>query len=102
MAYLKNEAYAENDVMLARFAKALGHPARIVIMQHLVSINKCSCCFNALTDKLPIAKSTISQHLKELKEAGLIIGLIDPPYVQYCINKDNWALVKQLFSDFSK
>lgn len=95
MYILNNEAYTKQVVMLARFAKALGHPARIVIMQHLASMNECSCCFNVISDKLPIAKSTISQHLKELKKAGLIIGRIEPPYVQYCINRENWELTKK-------
>lgn len=98
--YLQNnEAYPEQVVLLARFAKALGHPARIVIMKHLASLNECSCCFNTLFKMLPIAKSTISQHLKELKEAGLIIGRIEPPHIQYCVNKENLNLAKKLFSD---
>jgi len=102
MAYLKNEAYPENEIMLARFSKALGHPARIVILRHLASMKECTCCFNILSDKLPISKSTVSQHLKELKNAGLIIGRIEPPYMQYCINRENWDLAKKLFSDFVK
>jgi DNA-binding transcriptional ArsR family regulator len=81
---------------LARFAKALGHPVRIAILQMLV---KKTCCFHGdMSEKLPIAKSTLSQHLKELKEAGLILQeTITLPTIKYCICKENWVLAKQLF-----
>ncbi len=100
MAFLKSISYTEHDIKLARFAKALGHPARIVIMRHLANTKKCSCCFSDLSNMLPIANSTISQHLTELKNAGLIIGQIEPPYVKYCINWENWLLAKNMFNDF--
>jgi predicted transcriptional regulator len=80
---------------LARFAKALGHPIRVAILEMLA---KQTCCYHGdMSEILPIAKSTLSQHLKELKEAGLIQGKITPPMVLYCINKKNWALAKSLF-----
>ncbi len=83
---------------MARYAKALGHPVRIFVMDLL---SKQSCCYSGdLTDELPIAKSTLSQHLKELKEAGLIQGEIEAPRIKYCINKDNWAEAQKLFKDF--
>ena len=83
---------------LARFAKALGHPIRITILQLLENE---SCCFTGdLVDVLPLAQSTISQHLKELKNAGLIQGELNPPKTKYCINQQNWEKAKLLFADF--
>ena len=94
----KNRDYKVDNEQLARFAKALGHPARITIMEFLVSQE--SCFFGDIHDELPIAKATVSQHLKELKDAGLIQGEIEPPKVRYCVNKENWALAKKLFGTF--
>ncbi len=85
---------------LARFAKALGHPVRIAILKYL---GHQSCCFTGdLVDIFPLAQSTISQHIKELKNAGLIQGEIRPPKVKYCIDKENWEKAKHLFEDFFK
>lgn len=90
--------YKEGTELLARFAKALGHPTRIAILKHLENQ---SCCFTGdLVEIFPLAQSTISQHLKELKNAGLIQGELNPPKIKYCINKDNWIIAKELFSDF--
>jgi predicted transcriptional regulator len=76
---------------LARFAKALGHPIRIAILQMQ---SKQTCCYHGDTSEiLPIAKSTLPQHLKELKEAGLIQGKITPLMVLYCINKKNFCVL---------
>jgi Predicted transcriptional regulators len=83
---------------LARIAKALGHPIRIAILQFLAERD--TCYFGAINEELSIAKSTVSQHLKELKEAGLIQGEIEAPKVKYCINRENWTLAKSLFADF--
>lgn len=80
---------------LARFAKAMGHPTRIEILRFLASIN--SCYFGDIHNELPIAKATVSQHLKELKDAGLIQGEIETPKVKYCINKENWESARCLF-----
>jgi predicted transcriptional regulator len=91
----KNELTKEQE-QLARFAKALGHPIRVAILQMLA---RQTCCYHGdMSEILPIAKSTLSQHLKELKESGLIQGKITPPMVLYCINKKNWALAKSLFN----
>ena len=80
---------------LARFAKALGHPIRIAILQMLA---KQTCCYHGdMSEILPVAKSTLSQHLNELKDAELILGTTTPPTVKYCINKKNWLLAKSLF-----
>lgn len=90
--------YTIRQEQLARFAKAMGHPARIAILQFLAKQE--TCYFGDIHDELPIAKATVSQHLKELKEAGLIQGEIETPKVRYCINRDNWQYAKSLFGDF--
>jgi predicted transcriptional regulator len=73
----------------------MAHPVRITILQ-LLSTQAC-CYHGDMAEELPIAKSTLSQHLKELKDAGLIQGNITPPTVKYCIHKENWAKAKGLF-----
>ncbi len=80
---------------LARFAKAMGHPTRIAILNFLAQRNE--CFFGDIHEVLPIAKATVSQHLSELKEAGLIQGTIEPPKVKYCINVENWKLARNCF-----
>jgi len=88
--------YSADTEQLAKFAKALGHPARIIILKHL---SNRSCCYTGdLLEVLPLAQSTVSQHLKELKEAGLIIGEVSPPKVRYCIEKENWAIAQGIFA----
>lgn len=90
--------YRDDTLELARFAKALGHPTRIAILKHL---EQQSCCFTGdLVDVFPLAQSTISQHLKELKNAGLIQGELNPPKIKYCINKENWNKAKTIFGSF--
>ncbi|MFA6126040.1 MAG: winged helix-turn-helix domain-containing protein [Bacteroidales bacterium] len=85
---------------LARYAKALGHPVRVYIME-LLSTQ--TCCFSGdLAEDLPIARSTLSQHLKELKAAGLIQGTIEYPKIRYCINRENWEKAQVLFGDLLK
>ncbi len=97
--------YSENTEETARFAKALSHPVRLTILKHLSTQ---SCCFTGdLVAILPLAQSTISQHLKELKDAGLIQGEINPPRIKYCIDMENWQKAKRLFQtlfdeDFSE
>ena len=90
--------YKLQEEQLARFAKAMGHPARIAILKFLALQE--TCFFGDIHEVLPIAKATVSQHLSELKDAGLIQGEIQPPKVKYCINKENWALAKQLMEEF--
>lgn len=90
--------YTQQEEQLARFAKAMGHPARIAILKFLASQE--ICFFGDIHEVLPIAKATVSQHLSELKDAGLIQGEIQPPKVKYCINKENWVLAKRLMDDF--
>ena len=90
--------YTQTQEELARFAKAMGHPARVAILNYLASQE--SCFFGAIHEVLPIAKATVSQHLKELKAAGLIQGEIDPPKVKYCIHRENWELARRMLTDF--
>ena len=97
---LENIDCKENTEELAMFAKALAHPIRIAILKHL---DNQSCCFTGdLVEVFPLAQSTVSQHLKELKNAGLIQGELMPPKIKYCINQKNWEIAKELFADFFK
>ena len=95
---MTDRTYSVDSEQLARFAKAMGHPARITILSYLASLD--SCYFGDIHNELPIAKATVSQHLKELKEAGLIQGEIETPKVKYCINRENWELAQASFADF--
>jgi len=91
----EHEFYSEEEKQLARFAKALSHPVRVYICKIL---SKQSCCYSGdLAEEVPIARSTLSQHLKELKASGLIQGEIMPPKIKYCLNKENWAKATQVF-----
>jgi len=92
---MSSEFFSSEQKQLARFARALGHPVRIYIMELL---SKQSCCYSGdLSEDLPIAKSTLSQHLKELKSAGLIQGKIEAPKIKYCVNTENWEKARSLF-----
>jgi predicted transcriptional regulator len=94
----KNRDYSIDNEQLARFAKAMGHPTRITILQFLASLD--SCYFGDIHNELTIAKATVSQHLKELKDAGLIQGEIETPKVKYCINRENWEMAQVYFETF--
>jgi len=94
---IKSNNNVKEQEIIARFAKAMGHPTRVAILLFLASQE--SCFFGDIHDELPIAKATVSQHLKELKEAGLIQGEIETPKVRYCINKENWEIASKLFAD---
>ncbi len=94
------KVFSDQQEKLARYAKALGHPVRVYVLELL---GKQTCCYSGdLSEELPIAKSTLSQHLKELKDAGLIQGEIEAPRVKYCINKANWEEAGQLFKALMK
>lgn len=95
---MANKDYSINQERIARFAKAMGHPARIAILEFLAK--QPQCYFGEIHKELPIAKATVSQHLKELKDAGLIQGEIEIPRVKYCINPENWLLAQKLFGGF--
>ncbi len=92
------KGFTKNQEKTARYAKAMGHPVRMYVLELL---SQQSCCYSGdLSEELPIAKSTLSQHLKELKEAGLIQGEIEAPRIKYCINSENWEEAKILFKQF--
>ena len=96
----KDEVLTEDQKTIARFAKAMGHPIRLYVLELL---SNQTCCYSGdLTEVLPIAKSTLSQHLKELKDAGLIQGEIEAPKIKYCLNQENWKLAQNLFTKFLK
>jgi len=91
----KKQLFTEDQKKAARYAKAMAHPVRMYVLELL---SKQSCSYSGdLTEVLPIAKSTLSQHLKELKDAGLIQGEIESPKIKYCLNKTNWEEAKLLF-----
>ncbi|MDZ7778036.1 MAG: helix-turn-helix domain-containing protein [Bacteroidales bacterium] len=93
----KEVALTDDVVEMARLAKAMGHPVRLYIMQKISQMN--ACCYSGdLVDKLPVGRSTLSQHLKELKYAGLIQGEIEPPYIKYCLDTENWEKAKSMFN----
>jgi len=90
--------YSEDEKLVAMYSKAMGHPARIAILNYLASLD--TCFFGDIFEVLPISKATVSQHLTELRNAGLIQGTIESPKVKYCINKENWKLAKKEFEKF--
>lgn len=90
--------YNSREEQIARYMKALSHPARVAIIRFLA--NQESCYFGDIHEVLPIAKATVSQHLAELKNSGLIQGDIMPPKVKYCINKEIWQDTKELIAGF--
>ena len=98
MGITKSEIFSEEQNKIAALAKVLGHPARISILQHLFETDTCIC--GDLVDKIGLAQPTISQHLKELKNIGLIQGSIEGTSVCYCINEQNWTSMKQLLISF--
>ncbi|MGK6351069.1 ArsR/SmtB family transcription factor [Parapedobacter sp. DT-150] len=100
MGLTKTAIFTEEQNRLAVLLKALAHPARIAILQHIMASNTCIC--GELVEELGLAQATISQHLKELKNAGLIQGTIDGVSVCYCIQPENWALLKDQLSGFMK
>ena len=96
MAINKKDAFTQKEQDLAAFAKAMSHPARIAILKVLAQKNDCIC--GEIVDVLPLAQSTVSQHLKELKTAGLITGETDGPRSCYCIN---WKAFEKLAGEFN-
>ena len=98
MISLTREIISGEQKKAARYAKAMGHPIRMFVLELL---SKQSCCYSGdLTEVLPVVKSTLSQHLKELKDAGLIQGEIEAPKIRYCLNQNNWKEAQVLFKKF--
>ncbi len=94
----KKEAFSSEDQMLAEMAKALAHPARVAILRELAKRNVCIC--GEIVEVLPLAQSTVSQHLKELQKAGLIRGTVEGVKSCYCINWEAFQKIADLFSGF--
>ncbi len=98
MGITKTDLFTKQQNDMANMAKAIAHPARIAILQQLVKINSCIC--GDLVDELGLAQPTISQHLKELKNAGIIKGTVEGTSVCYCINPEVWQEFRQFFAEF--
>jgi ArsR family transcriptional regulator, arsenate/arsenite/antimonite-responsive transcriptional repressor len=94
MAQTKADLFQLDEILCAAYAKALSHPARIAILKVLVRKKSCIC--GDIVNELPLAQATVSQHLKELKEVGLIQGTIDGPSVCYCINPEGLAKARMV------
>ena len=101
MAYSKAGQFPRMDIEIAAIAKALSHPARVMILQYLSRMQTCIC--GDIVSELPLSQSTVSQHLRELKKAGLIKGEVDGPRVCYCLNTEKLRraslIMNQLFKD---
>ncbi len=97
MGLTKTEGFTKNQLDLAGLAKALAHPARVAILQFVATQQTCIC--GDIVDSLPLSQSTVSQHLKELKSAGLIKGEVDGPSICYCIDEKNWQRAKVVLMD---
>lgn len=93
----KSEGFSIEDATLAKYAKAISHPARIAILNLLIQKQTCIC--GDIVEELPLAQSTISQHLKVLKEAGLIKGEIEGSTVCYCIDEVEWKHARNIIND---
>ena len=97
MGVTKTQVFTEKQNRIADLAKALAHPARVAIIQHLLKEKSCVC--GDLVEVLPLAQATVSQHLKELKQVGILHGEINPPRVCYCINEVVWQEAKSIFGE---
>ena len=100
MGTTKTQIFTAEQNELAIILKVLANPARIAILQYISNQRACIC--NDIVEEIGLAQPTISQHLKELKKAGLIQGTVDPPRVKYCINRENWEEAKRMFAAFFK
>ncbi|MBW7936375.1 MAG: winged helix-turn-helix transcriptional regulator [Flavobacteriales bacterium] len=96
MGVTKTDSFTGNQNQIAMMAKALGHPARIAIIEHLLKVNACIC--GDIVSELPLAQPTVSQHLKELKNAGLIKGSIEGNTICYCIDERAFKILKNYFT----
>lgn len=98
MGVTKTEIFSDEQNQIALFAKVLGHPARVAILQRLYAIDNCIC--GDLVSEIGLAQPTISQHLKELKQLGIIKGTIDGTTVCYCIDQENWTKMTSVLHSF--
>lgn len=100
MAFASIKEFPQKDVRIANIFKALSHPGRVAILRVLAEKRNCIC--GDLVDSLPLAQSTVSQHLKVLKQAGLVKGEIDGPRSCYCLDYDTVKEVESLWSEFTE
>lgn len=98
MGITKSEIFTDRQNRIAMFAKVFGHPARVAILEHLFKIQTCIC--GDLVEEIGLAQPTISQHLRELKQLGLIRGTIEGTRVCYCIDPEKWTAMKAVLYDF--
>jgi len=98
MGATKTDQFIDRHNEIANIAKALGHPARVAILDHLMKVDACIC--GDIVDELPLAQPTISQHLKELKNAGLIKGEVEGNSICYCIDEKNWNKFHKILDAF--
>jgi DNA-binding transcriptional ArsR family regulator len=98
MGVSKTDMFSDEQNQIAAIAKAFAHPARVAIIQHLIKLKSCMC--GNLVDEIGLAQPTVSQHLKELKNAGLIKGVTEGPSVCYCIDEENWNKMKNIMIAF--
>jgi len=96
MGLTKSEKFTEEQNNIAKIAKVLGHPARVAILQYLLKVQACIC--GEIVDEIGLSQPTISQHLREMKDIGLISGNIDGTRVCYCINTEKYAEIRSIFN----
>ena len=99
MGVTKTDFYTDNQNELAILAKALGHPARIAIIEYILKVNSCIC--GDIVNELPLAQPTVSQHLKELKNAGLIKGSVEGKSICYCLSETGFEKIKNFFQNIN-
>jgi DNA-binding transcriptional ArsR family regulator len=99
MGITKSENFTTEQNELATLAKAIGHPARIAIIQYLIKVDTCIC--GDIVNELPLSQPTVSQHLKELKNAGLISGNIEGNAICYCLNQEGFKKIENFFSSIN-
>lgn len=99
MGVTKTQHFTKEQNSLAILSKAIGHPARIAIIQHLIKVDSCIC--GDIVNELPLSQPTISQHLKELKNAGLIKGNLEGNSVCYCLNDEGFGMIKNFFDQIN-
>ena len=100
MGVSKTESFTDNQNELATLFKALSHPARVAIIEYLLQVDKCIC--GDIVNELPLAQPTVSQHLKELKNANIIKGTIEGTAICYCINEKTWLRAQKTLGELFK
>ena len=100
MGITKTEGFTSKTTKMAEVFKAIGHPARLAIMEYLAKTSSCIC--NDIVDELPLAQPTISRHLSELKKVGLIKGTIEGKNICYCISEQGWEIMKKFVDSLTK